>query len=262
MRNFRQEGVVAHGLQHPNIVRVHDLDPYADLPYLIMEFVDGPSLRKVLEAHPQGLAIKPAVEIMRGIASGLVCAHATGLIHRDIKPANILIAKPLDRIDEVTAADVKVVDFGLGRTGGMTTSSILQSGSMTTEEGRSIAGTLAYMSPEQKSGGDLDGRSDLYSCGIVLFEMLTGERPAGNELPSSLRDDVPGYLDEVFSRCYTRCERRYATAEEMLDAFSDGAASGGKVPPTSVAPPTTRSGPQTHRVRRMGVPALPGQGAD
>jgi serine/threonine protein kinase len=237
VRYFRQEGVVVHGLQHPNIVRAFDIDPYADPPYLIMEYVDGPSLRQVVEAHPTGMPIAAAVEIMRGILSALICAHEASLVHRDIKPANILLHRPGDDIANIRQQDVKVADFGLGRTGGMTTASILQSGSALTQDGKDIAGTIAYMSPEQKVSGEVDGRSDLYSCGIVLFEMLTGVRPEGGELPSSLRAEVPPYLDGVFQRCYTRLERRFASARQMTESLADqrGALRPPPPPPTSVA---------------------------
>jgi len=234
VRHFRQEGVVVHGLQHPNIVRAFDIDPYADPPYLIMEYVDGPSLREVVDAHPDGLPIPAAVEILRGILAALTCAHDANLVHRDVKPANILLRRPVDDIAAVRQEDVKVADFGLGRTGGMATISIMQSGSLATEGGKNIAGTMAYMSPEQKTSGDLDGRSDLYSCGIVLFEVLAGVRPEGNELPSSIRPEVPQHLDEVFRRCYTRLERRFASAQEMLESLA-----GGRVGSAPSAPPTT-----------------------
>ena len=105
----------------------------------------------------------------------------------------------------------------------MTAQSMLQSGSLLTDDGRSISGTLAYMSPEQKEGRDVDPRSDLYSCGIVLFEMLTGERPQGSDAPGSVRAGVPAILDQIFHRCYTRYERRYGSADEMLSALTDGA---------------------------------------
>jgi serine/threonine protein kinase len=222
VRHFRQEGVVVHGLRHPNIVRAFDIDPYGEPPYLIMEFVGGPSLRQVIDANPSGLPVAAAVEIMRGVLSALVCAHENALVHRDIKPANVLLARPPEEIEKLRQADVKVVDFGLGRTGGVTTTSLLQSGSLVTEGGRNVAGTLAYMSPEQKTSAELDGRSDLYSCGIVLFEMLTGVRPEGNELPSSVRPAVPGHLDQAFRRCYTRLERRFGSAQEMLNALAGG----------------------------------------
>ncbi len=217
VRNFRQEGVVVHGLRHPNIVRVEDIDAYDDPPYLIMELVDGPSLRRVIDAHPDGLPIPACQTVFGGLCKALSFAHENGLIHRDIKPANILLNHREDDLTTLTEQAVKVGDFGLGRTGGVTTASIMQSGSLQTEEGRSIAGTLAYMSPEQKEGGAVDARSDLYACGIVLFEMLTGSRPAGVEIPSSVRSDVPPVLDEAFRRCYTRLDRRVASAGDLLD---------------------------------------------
>ena len=85
-----------------------------------------------------------------------------------------------------------------------------------TEEGRSIAGTMAYMAPEQREGREMDARADLYAAGIVLFEMLTGERPQGNDLPSHARPEVPGVLDELFQRCYTRVDRRFQSADDVL----------------------------------------------
>lgn len=236
VRNLQREGVAVHGLRHPNIVRAIDLDPYADPPYLIMEYVDGPSLREVIDKHKNGLPIDATVVILRGVLGALFAAHEAGLIHRDIKPANLLLNHPLESIATVTQRSVKVTDFGLGQAGGVTTNSLMQSGSILTSEGRSIAGTLAYMSPEQKEGGDIDARSDLYACGIVLFEMLTGGRPHGTDLPSALRPEVPPHLDEVFRRSYTRLERRYPSAQQMLDALEadTGPSRGG--PPIWVPP--------------------------
>ena len=223
VRNLQREGVAIHGLRHPNIVRAVDLDPYAEPPYLIMEYVDGPSLREVIDLHRAAFPIPAAVAIMRGILQALTAAHEGGLIHRDIKPANILLHQPPQDLAAITEAAVKVTDFGLGQVGGTTTQSIMQSGSMVTEEGRSIAGTLAYMAPEQKEGQEATPGCDLYACGIILFEMLAGERPQGGETPSSLRREVPAYLDEVFKRCYTRKERRFAAATEMLHALAEQA---------------------------------------
>jgi serine/threonine-protein kinase len=238
VRNLQREGVVVHGLRHPNIVRVLDLDPYSDPPYLIMEYVDGPSLRTAID-HCKGLMpIQCATAIMRGILNALTAAHAQGIIHRDIKPPNVLLQHPLDQLVHIRENAVKVTDFGLGQVGGQTAQSMMQSGSLGTDTGRSLSGTLAYMSPEQKEGRPVDARSDLYSCGIVLFEMLTGERPQGNDMPSTLRPHaVMLPLDHVFSRAYARYERRFASAEEMLAALPDHFRENGWLSPP--APPVT-----------------------
>jgi serine/threonine protein kinase len=222
VRNLQREGVVIHGLRHPNIVRAIDLDPYATPAYLVMEYIDGPSLRAVIDELRGAFPIAAAVSILRGILRALGAAHENGLIHRDIKPANVLLQHPRENVADISEQAVKVTDFGLGAVGGQTTQSMVQSGSFLTEEGRSIAGTLAYMSPEQRDSGKLDGRSDLYSCGIVLFEMLTGERPQGSDLPSAVRRGVPPFLDEAFRRSYTRLDRRFASAAEMLAALNAG----------------------------------------
>ncbi|MEK6799788.1 MAG: serine/threonine-protein kinase [Planctomycetota bacterium] len=219
VKNLQREGVAIHGLKHPNIVRAIDLDPYADPPYLVMEFIDGPSLRTVMEEQRAAFPIPAAVTVLRGALRALSAAHAAGLIHRDVKPANILLNIGRDRIESITEQAVKITDFGLGAVCGSTTQSMMQSGSLLTDEGRSIAGTWAYMSPEQKEGTMLDARSDLYSCGIILFEMLTGERPQGFDLPTTVRKDLPAWVDEVFRRAYTRLDRRYASADEMLAAL-------------------------------------------
>lgn len=229
VRNLQREGVAVHGIRHENIVRVIDLDPYAEPPYLIMEYVDGPSLRQGIDEYKARFPIPAAVRILRGVLSALSVAHEKGLIHRDIKPANILLAWPLTRLAEIDESRVKVTDFGLGRVGGQTTVSILQSGSLLTEEGRSIAGTLAYMAPEQRDGQNVDARADLYACGVVFFEMLTGVRPEGMEVPSTLRAETPVFLDEVFRRAYARVDRRYSSAAEMLADLS-------RPPPPGSAP--------------------------
>jgi serine/threonine protein kinase len=182
--------------------------------------VDGPSLQQVIDELRGGFPIPAAATIMRGVLQALVAAHANGMIHRDIKPANILLGHPREKIASITEQAVKVTDFGLGQVGGATAQSIMQSGSLLTEDGRSISGTLAYMSPEQKEGKEIDARSDLYSCGLVLYEMLTGERPQGTDLPSAMRSGVPAALDDVFRRSYARLDRRFASAAEMLAALS------------------------------------------
>lgn len=217
VRNLQKEGTVIHGLRHENVVRAIGLDPYAETPYLVMEFVDGCSLRELIQGHPKGMPIRAAQNITYGILAALDHAHGHGVVHRDVKPANILIAGGNTKEAESLALqDVKVTDFGLGYIGEITTQSIMQSGSLMAEEGKSISGTLAYMSPEQRDGQPIDGRSDLFSVGIVLFEMITGERPSGSDMPSDVRAGLPTWVDKVYSRMYTRKDRRFATAGEAL----------------------------------------------
>ncbi len=221
VRNLQKEGTTIHGLRHQNIVRAIGLDPYADVPYLVMEFVDGSSLRGVIGSFPGGMPVRPAQRIVCGILRALDHAHANGVVHRDIKPENILISgSGLKPIDEISTDDVKVTDFGLGRAGEITAASILQSGSLLAEDGRSISGTIAYMAPEQRDGAETDARSDLYSVGIVLFEMICGERPSGSDMPSQLRRDLPAWVDSVYGRLYTRRERRFVSAAETLRAIA------------------------------------------
>lgn len=214
VRHLQREGMAIHGLKHPNIVRALDMDPYGDPPYLIMEFVDGPSVRHLIDAEPKGLSIETTVPMMYGMLSALTAAHEAGVVHRDIKPGNILIAGGPD-LAHMTPERVKVTDFGLGRLSQSTRESMMQSGSIAMPAGRHIAGTMAYMSPEQRDGREVDARSDLYSAGVMLHEMLTGMLPQGSDLPSSIRREVPRWLDEMFSRCCTRRDHRYESARQM-----------------------------------------------
>ncbi len=217
VRYLRREGAMVHGLRHPNIIRVMGIDPYAENPYLVMELVEGPSLREVLREHPTGLDIDTTVTIMRGLLNGLKTAHEANVLHRDIKPGNIMLhlsGKPLEQLSE---EDVKVGDFGLGVGDPDMLRSIAQSASLNRDDNK-LVGTLAYMAPELRDGDrKADARADLYAVGVVLFELLTGERPAGAELPGTMRSTVPPALDEIFRRLYTRYERRYESAEKVLE---------------------------------------------
>lgn len=243
VRNLQKEGCTIHGLRHPNIVRAIGLDPYGPTPYLIMEFVDGPSLAEWIARFPKGLPMQPAQRILTGILQALDHAHANGVIHRDIKPANILIAGGADRpVESIGVADVKVTDFGLGLAGQVTANSILQSGSMLAEDGRSISGTITYMAPEQRDGTQAEPRSDLYSVGVVLFEMMTGERPSGSDMPSHLRDGLPSWVDPVFARLYTRRDRRFASAADVLSTIAPSHARSISASPPPIPPPPATSG--------------------
>ncbi|MGE3181723.1 MAG: serine/threonine-protein kinase [Phycisphaerae bacterium] len=242
VRYLQREGVVVHGIRHPNIVRVLGLDPYAEIPYLVMELVRGPSLRGVLQEHAKGLPVDAVIEILRGILLAMKAAHAAGVIHRDLKPGNVMLHLDGRPLQFVTSDDVKVGDFGLGLGEVESLRSIAQSASLDRDD--KVVGTLAYMAPEVREGRrSADARADLYAIGVILFELLTGERPAGAELPSGLRDDVPGALDQLFSRLYVRYERRLGSAEEVLEQLERTTGNAGKgVPKARIpAPPTLRS---------------------
>lgn len=224
VRHLQREGLAAHALRHPNIVRVIDLDPYATPPYLVTEYVDGPSLRRIIERHPDGLPIEPVIAILYGTLAALSAAHQAGVVHRDIKPDNILIAGGPE-LSDMTPARVRVTDFGLGRCSQTAAGAMVQSGSIVNDTGRHLAGTIAYMSPEQRDGLVVDARSDLYSLGVVLHEMLTGVLPQGTDLPGSIRRDVPQWLDEIFERCYARRERRFTSSRQIQEMIEDHVAS-------------------------------------
>jgi serine/threonine protein kinase len=218
LRNLQREGVAIHGLVHPNIVRAMGFDPYAPVPYLTMEFIPGTSLRPMIQNRT--LSISDAVAAMRQVLSGLKYAHEHQVIHRDVKPENILVHERALRDGFNVDGVVKVTDFGLGSAVQATAGSIAYSASMNSPEGREIAGTLDYMAPEQRLGGTVDARADLYSCGVVMYELLTGERPAGTEVPSDLNKAVPKSLDDVFRRSYARLDKRYASAQDFLTGLA------------------------------------------
>jgi|GEM_PF-325929 len=219
VRYLQREGIVVHGLNHPCIVRVIGFDPYADIPYLVMELVDGPSLRAVIEEHPKGLPLEVVPKVLCGMLHAMAEAHEHNIIHRDLKPGNVLLNLRGRHLSKLEQFDVKVTDFGLGVGDAETfRNMVLQSGSIERDRaGATIAGTLAYLAPEVRDGHQPPSpRSDLYSIGVILFEMLTGARPAGAELPSSLRAEVPPGLDECYRRLYALFENRYESATAAL----------------------------------------------
>ena len=230
VRALQREGTHAHRLEHPNVVRPLGFDPFAETPYLVMEYVPGHDLRRHLRAVGK-MPADDATAVLTGVLSALQHAHAKGIVHRDIKPENVLLhASGLNGGDLGGEGVVKVTDFGLGqasndaeRAGNGTQSIVFSTDTAGNAGGGSqgVAGSLDYMAPEQRGGiGLIDGRADLYACGVVLFEMLTGERPAGTDVPSDLVPDVPPHLDEAFRRSYARLEKRFADAGEFLAALS------------------------------------------
>jgi serine/threonine-protein kinase len=252
LRNLQREGVAIHGLHHPNIVRAIGFDPYADPAYLAMEFVPGTSLRTLI--GNKSLSPDDAVAVMSHVLDGLAYAHAKGVVHRDIKPENILVHERAFRDGFGADGVVKVTDFGLGKSA-TAAGSIAYSASMNDPAAREIAGTLDYMAPEQRAGGAVDARADLYACGVVLFEMLTGERPAGTDLPSDINPRVPKRLDEAFRRSYARLDKRFASAEEFRQEL---AAPPVKAVIAAAAPPPVAQRPP----RLPGAPVPPPRVAD
>src|SRR5881396_3512620 len=210
VERFRREAKNAAALSHPNIVSIYDRGEAEGTYYIAMEFLEGRSLKElIVQRGPAPVTV--SVEYARQILSALRFAHRHGIVHRDIKPHNVLVD---------SEGRVKVTDFGIARAG---TSQMTEAGS--------IVGTAQYLSPEQARGSPVDQRSDVYSVGIVLYEMLTGKVPFTGETPleiamkhlsevpvppSELRDDVPDDLDLVVLRALAKDpEDRYQTAEEM-----------------------------------------------
>jgi serine/threonine protein kinase len=238
LRALQREGSALHGLVHPNVVKAVAFDPFADPAYLVMEYVPGTSLRPLIKAKT--LSPDDAVLVMRQVLDGLAYAHGRGIVHRDVKPENILVHERVKADGYAVGGLVKVTDFGLGRaTQTAAAQSVAFSASMNDQAGRELVGTLDYMAPEQRAGEPVDARADLYACGVILYEMLTGERPAGTEVPSDLNRRVPAWMDAVFRGSYARLEKRYASATEFAQALSNGR---GDVPPIPIVTGITRRG--------------------
>src|SRR5438046_6185199 len=206
----RREAQSAAGLNHPNIVSVFDRGQAEGTYYIAMEYLDGRTLKELLVRNgPTPVPI--AIDYVRQILNALAFAHRNGIVHRDIKPHNIVVGGD---------GRLKVTDFGIARSGA----------SQMTEAG-SIVGTAQYLSPEQARGAPVDPRSDLYSLGVVVYEMLTGKGPFTGDTPveiamkhlsqvpkppSEWREEVPHDLDAVVMRALAKDpEQRYGSAEEM-----------------------------------------------
>lgn len=221
VERFKREALAAAKLQHPNIVQIYDSGKQGDFNFIVMEYVEGRSLKDYL-ADEGPLEVAEATHIAREVLTALAYAHRTGLVHRDIKPGNILLSED---------GKVQVTDFGIARA---------EAGSTMTQTG-TILGTAYYLSPEQAQGLPLDGRSDIYSLGVVYYEMLTGRRPFEGDspvsiaykhvrempkLPSTHRPDIPRSLEAiVVTAMAKRPEDRYSSAALMrrdLEAFGAG----------------------------------------
>ncbi|QYU67319.1 serine/threonine protein kinase [Leptolyngbya sp. 15MV] len=217
LARFRREAQAAGRLTHPNIVGVYDYGEDGPIAYIGMEFVDGPTLKSLLEKQER-LALPDIVKVMEDVLTGLGYSHARGIVHRDIKPANVMLT---------SEGRAKIADFGIAR---------IESSSMT--QAGTVMGTPAYMSPEQFMGQTVDARTDLYSSGVLLYQLLTGERPFEGGMtaimhkalntdppkPSEISVTAPPAMDAVVARAMAkRPENRFANAEAFAAALRQAA---------------------------------------
>ena len=242
---FRTEARSAARLQHPNIVSVYDSDRDGDIAFLVMEFIQGDDLKHHLD-RGERYSLEQVLKIIRDLLSALDYAHKQGIVHRDIKPANLLI-EPGGR--------VKLTDFGVAR--------IQDSGEATRTQG-SMVGTLKYMSPEQVQGQKIDSRADLFSVGVVLYQLLTDRRPfdGDNDFsiihqiightpqpPSAYNARLPAALDGVVARALAKDrEQRFSTARDFATALQSAirrAEDATVVPPADPMRKPVEDGPGT-----------------
>jgi Tol biopolymer transport system component/predicted Ser/Thr protein kinase len=234
-QRFEREAQAVAALNHPNIVTIHSVEQSGDVHFLTMELVAGKPLSELIP--PRGLPLERVLKVAIPLADAVSAAHQRGITHRDLKPANIMIADD---------GRVKVLDFGLAKlkeSPAANAATMLATQSLT-GEGR-ILGTVAYMSPEQAEGRPVDHRSDIFSLGIVLYEMATGERPFKGDTSvsvlSSILKDTPRAITEVnhelprdLGRIVRRClmkdpEQRYQSAKDIrndLEEVKQGLESG------------------------------------
>jgi len=236
LARFRREAQAAGRLTHPNIVAVYDYGETNDLAYIVMEFVDGPPLKALLDKQER-FALPDIVRVMQDLLSGLQFSHERGVVHRDIKPANVMLT---------STGQAKIADFGIAR---------IESSSMT--QAGTLLGTPAYMSPEQFMGQVVDARTDIYSSGVLLYQLLTGERPFEGGMsaimhkalnteppaPSQLSVTAPPSFDPVVRRAMAkRPEDRFASATAFADAIRAALANQSE-PAISVAEATMMAPP-------------------
>lgn len=258
---FRREARTVASLSHRNIAVLHDVgEDVRDgetTPFLIMEFIDGRTLADALAEGP--FTVERALEVGRGIAEALAHSHGHGLIHRDVKPSNIMVT---------SEGGIKVLDFGIAKVVAETTTRLTATGM--------AVGTPAYLSPEQLTGRAVDGRSDQYSTGCLLYELLTGRPPFIGDspfavmhqhisedpiAPSKLRPQVPAAVDAVLLRALSKDrEQRFAGAGEMQQALALAGKGFPALPTAPPAPPAPALPPGSGPGRTM-LAAQPTQAA-
>ncbi len=238
VRRLRAEAVISRKLRHPNAVHVDDLDTLEDgRPFIVMEYVEGPDLRRVIQSTGP-LPLQRVIDIGRQVALALGAAHRLHIIHRDIKPDNIRLVQQPDGSEVV-----KVLDFGIAKLQG----AAAQTGAGALTMTGMVVCTPDYASPEQARGASsstLDGRSDIYSLGIVMYEMLTGDLPFHSDtpigmlmaqismpprMPSDIKPglNIPDEVSDVLLKCLEKNPAdRYQSADELIEAL-DGVASSG-----------------------------------
>ena len=215
-RRFRAEGEAVAMLSHPNIVQVYDVSSSDSANYIVMELIDGISLKEYMEKKGI-LNWKETLHFSLQIAKGLEHAHSRGIVHRDIKPHNVMVLKN---------GSVKVMDFGIAR--------VMNKSNTLTKE---ALGSVHYISPEQAKGGHTDNRSDLYSLGVVMYEMMAGRPPydgesavsvaiqhinGGAPLPSTYNPNIPTGLEQIIMKGMSlEVQDRYVSATEMLQDMEE-----------------------------------------
>lgn len=218
-RRFHEEAQAVAMLSHPNIVAVYDVSKGADLDYIVMELIDGITLKQYMRKKDGKLNWREALYFANQIVQALGHAHGRGIIHRDIKPQNIMVLRD---------GSVKVADFGIARI-----MSVSQSSTLTQE----ALGSVHYISPEQARGSHIDARADIYSAGVVLYEMLTGRLPFDGDTPVSVAlqhinatplapreidPEIPAGLEEITMKAMApRIDLRYLNAEAMIQDLEE-----------------------------------------
>lgn len=241
---FKRELVLARQITHKYVVRIHDIGDVDGMKYLTMPFIEGQTLADVLRREGK-LPIRRTVAVARQVALGLAAAHDKGVVHRDLKPENIMIEKGEPPED----GDALIMDFGIARS--------VESGGTQTVAG-SVIGTLEYMAPEQARGKKVDQRADIYSFGLILYDMLlgrqrltSGDNPMSELLariaqapspPRTLNADIPEAVDQIVQKCLDPdADARFQSTHELIAAFdnltSDGHVRAAAMPP---APAKTR----------------------